>query len=63
MLILEMHRKSLLKYMLENFEKLQSQDLPIELMNKSMKYLIANCKVYMFWYYQIMPNYVSFIEF
>ena len=40
-----------------------SQDLPIELMNKSMKYLIANCKVYVFWYCQIMPNYVSFIEF
>ena len=63
MLILEMYRKSLLKYMLENFEKLQSQDLPIELMNKSMKYLIANCKVSVFWYYQIMPNYVYFIEF
>ena len=27
MLILEMHRKSLLKYMLENFEKLQSLNL------------------------------------
>ena len=25
-----------------------SQDLSIELMNKSMKYLIANCEVYVF---------------